>query len=260
MPTLTPPEPDPADFDPNQEIFWTLPMAIAWIAWRDPAKVRDQWDQYRKACWERAGEESPRGTLPPLLRASVAAMSLRECTKTSFISWLFSACAEGKINAIGNNATGRPVKIPAHEFSVLTLHSVSAETPWGTGVTPGLGQEPQLAGFKDLLVFDINRFEPAYLEIKFRRDEIKQKWPVAATGKVGRPATYDWPLIKRRLEKRAANGDRPPKDMPDLIGLITSMQAEIDPDKNPDDKTVRAAIKTHGLDTAAGMTPGNRRQ
>jgi hypothetical protein len=179
MPMLTPPESDPADLDPNQEIFWTLPMAIAWIAWRDPTKVRDQWDQYRKACWKRAEKESPRGTLPPLLRASVAAMSLREGPKTSFINWLFCACAEGKINAIGNNATGRPVKIPAHEFSVLTLHSVSEELPWGTGVTPGLGQEPQLAGFKDLLVFDVNRFEPAYLEIKFRRDEIKRKWPMS---------------------------------------------------------------------------------
>jgi hypothetical protein len=161
-------------------------MTIAWNAWRDPARVRDQGDKYRKACWECAKEESRDGRLPPLLRASVATMSMRESAKGAFIRLLFGACAEGTINAIGNDADGRPLRIPAHEFSALTLHSVTAKTPWGKGVTPGLGQEPELAGFKGLLVFDINRFEPAYSEIKFRRDEIKRKWPVATRGKVGR--------------------------------------------------------------------------
>lgn len=248
---------DPADLDPDQEVFWTLPMSIAWIAWRDPAQVRDQWGKYRKACWERAREESPGGRLLPLQRASVVTMSMRESAKVAFERVLFDACAEGKINAIGNDAVGRPVQIPAHEFSMLTLYWLPAEAPWGSGVTPGLGQEPQLVGFKDVLVFDINRFEPAYSEIKFRRDEIKRKWPVATRGKVGRPATYDWPRVKRGLEERAANGSRPPKDMPDLIELVRSMQVKIDPDKNPNDNTVRAAIKTHGLDTAAGMSPEN---
>lgn len=42
--------PDPAQFDPMEEPFWTLPMAVAWIAWRDVHAVRLSWDKYRKEC------------------------------------------------------------------------------------------------------------------------------------------------------------------------------------------------------------------
>src|SRR3569623_268228 len=94
-------------FDPDREVFWTLPMAIAWIAWRDPAMVRNQWSKYRKACWECIREESPDGRLPPLMRASVATMSMRGSAKAAFMRLLFDVCAEGKINAIGNDAVGR---------------------------------------------------------------------------------------------------------------------------------------------------------
>jgi len=33
-------EPDPAAFDPMCLAWWSLPMAIAWIAWRSPNRVR----------------------------------------------------------------------------------------------------------------------------------------------------------------------------------------------------------------------------
>jgi hypothetical protein len=45
-------EPDPAGFDPMCEAWWSLPMAIAWIAWRSPDKVREFWDAYRSECWD----------------------------------------------------------------------------------------------------------------------------------------------------------------------------------------------------------------
>src|SRR5207249_5014035 len=58
-------EPDSSQFDPMRETWWTLPMALAWIAWRSPDKVRECWDPYRAECWEwhfkewRAGPDGP---------------------------------------------------------------------------------------------------------------------------------------------------------------------------------------------------------
>jgi hypothetical protein len=57
--------PDPSEFDPTQETWWTLPMVIAWIAWRSPEVVREYWDRYRSVCVEwhfrewRAGADGP---------------------------------------------------------------------------------------------------------------------------------------------------------------------------------------------------------
>lgn len=44
--------PPPDDFDPMDEAFWTLPMAVAWIAYRTPTAVREWWDDYRAGCWD----------------------------------------------------------------------------------------------------------------------------------------------------------------------------------------------------------------
>jgi hypothetical protein len=41
-----------AKFYPMVEAFWSLPMAVAWIAWRNVDRVRDFWDAFRADCWE----------------------------------------------------------------------------------------------------------------------------------------------------------------------------------------------------------------
>ena len=45
---------EPADgtFDPMGETWWTLTMAVAWIAWRTPKLVRGWWAAFRSECWE----------------------------------------------------------------------------------------------------------------------------------------------------------------------------------------------------------------
>lgn len=43
-------EPDPGDFNPMNEAWWSLPMTIAWIVWRSPDQVREQWNAYRERC------------------------------------------------------------------------------------------------------------------------------------------------------------------------------------------------------------------
>lgn len=44
--------PDLADFDPIQQAHWTLPMAVAWIAYRSTDAVREWWPAYREQCWD----------------------------------------------------------------------------------------------------------------------------------------------------------------------------------------------------------------
>jgi hypothetical protein len=41
-------KPDPIDFEPTQMPYWSLPMALAWIAWRDTRQVRDHCAEYRE--------------------------------------------------------------------------------------------------------------------------------------------------------------------------------------------------------------------
>ena len=39
--------PDPQKFDPMAEPWWTLPMTVAWIVWRDDREVLENYDPYR---------------------------------------------------------------------------------------------------------------------------------------------------------------------------------------------------------------------
>ena len=51
-------------FDPMRETWWTLAMAVAWIAWRSPKRVRENWNAYRAECWDwyfREWREGPGG-------------------------------------------------------------------------------------------------------------------------------------------------------------------------------------------------------
>jgi hypothetical protein len=41
-------EPNPKDFHPEREVFWTLTMAVAWISWRSLIEVTRQWISYTR--------------------------------------------------------------------------------------------------------------------------------------------------------------------------------------------------------------------
>ncbi len=49
--------PDPADFNPMREPFWSAVMAVAWIAWRTPDAVREVWNDYRVECRDWVNQE-----------------------------------------------------------------------------------------------------------------------------------------------------------------------------------------------------------
>ena len=43
-------KPDPGEFDPDQMPWWSLPMAVAWIAWRNSASVREHCAESAEKC------------------------------------------------------------------------------------------------------------------------------------------------------------------------------------------------------------------
>jgi hypothetical protein len=116
-------KPRESSFDPMSEPWWTLPMAIAWIAWRRPRQVVLCWDEYRLKClvWRRVlGRErlvwdSP-VTLSRLLLAERGAESAVKNRKAKIVKSVMSvqsakaelwrALQEGTLHATGVNVDG----------------------------------------------------------------------------------------------------------------------------------------------------------
>ena len=44
--------PHTSEFDPMEEARWSLFMTLAWVVWRTPEAVCNQWDEYRTECEE----------------------------------------------------------------------------------------------------------------------------------------------------------------------------------------------------------------
>ena len=74
--------------------------------------------------------------------------------------------------------------------------------------------------------------------------------------KRGRPAEYDWIGVKSKLRAHGKqHGHVQTWDA--LLQLCSDFASELHPEnKTPDASTIRAAIKTHGLDVEAGMGRG----
>jgi hypothetical protein len=131
-------EPDPNTYDPMREPFWTLPMAVAWIACRTQDAVRNWWDEYRKECWDwhfrewRVGPDGPVHQGHFLERRLKATLVLLKMTgvwpdQTGLISvaeaidalWLVFQSGGLEVTGI-NEDTGRRVPIPAEQWHDLT--------------------------------------------------------------------------------------------------------------------------------------------
>lgn len=57
--------PDLADYDPLQETYWSIPMTLEWIRWRDADHVREYWDDWRMQCidWRSSETRMPDGEI-----------------------------------------------------------------------------------------------------------------------------------------------------------------------------------------------------
>jgi hypothetical protein len=149
-------KPDPQRFDPIKKEWWSLPMAVAWIAWRSAEDVRDFWDEYRARCWDwqplyrfEAGEPTCEGyelrlraPATPLLLTIHAeedalagalsgasffyGVSVVEDAKRS----LWRALAEGLLEATAQDLKSTlRVTIPSHEWADLDWEEQNGSDP-----------------------------------------------------------------------------------------------------------------------------------
>jgi hypothetical protein len=129
--------PDPKKFNVMGEAWWTLPMTVAWIAWRDPQRVLDWYDPYRAECldWHyrewRLGPDGPvfkghflnerqRATLVLLSLSQTGRKNPGPMTVEEAKTRLQRALQENTLQATGipNNGAQRIV-IPDHEWRDL---------------------------------------------------------------------------------------------------------------------------------------------
>jgi hypothetical protein len=175
--------PYPIEFDPDEMSWWSLPMALAWIAWRSSKSVREHCAEYRENCWQwipgswnvptndTAEFERIDGyELRAVGRSTVCRLSvleihlsaIRELPSTAEMTvsqaekQLFAALAAGQIVAIAKNAAGHVVDIPQREWPYLKLF-----------------EEQE----RDVLKHDALDREPAFSEINIPRDGLKEIWP-----------------------------------------------------------------------------------
>jgi hypothetical protein len=132
------PSPDPNGYDPMQEPFWTLPMAVVWIAYRMQDAVRSWWNEYRKECWDwhfrewRVGpdapihqgyflEQRPNATLVRLQMGDAKRDQADLMSVAEAIDVLWLAFQDGSLKVTGiDEDTGRRVPIPAAHWYDLT--------------------------------------------------------------------------------------------------------------------------------------------
>lgn len=168
-------DPDPSVFDPMSEVRWSLPMGLAWIIWRDPDRVRWQWDRWRreKLVWAEQmlpGRDAIEYHLVPLKRNFgswsdvVLDTSVREAighvpvvAPDAAKSDLWKLFQEGKLDPDGINAdTDRREPIDARQFQDLEIITGGDKTP-------------------DILSAGLGRI--VFHDVSVSRDELLNKFP-----------------------------------------------------------------------------------
>jgi hypothetical protein len=175
-------KPNPFAFDPDEMPWWSLPMAVAWIAWRNRTSVQEHCAEYRDkwliwicGSWSlptEDGNEFKRidgHELKTVGPSTVCRLSLSETwlkskgqlptttkmTVSEAEKQLFAALAAGRIGAIAKDATGNVVDIPKREWPYLEL--------WEDGQ-------------RDVLKHDSLEQPAAFSDIKLARDDLKKLW------------------------------------------------------------------------------------
>jgi hypothetical protein len=189
--------PDPALFNPMEEPTWTLAMAVAWIVWRTPETVRENWDDYRLECWDwhwhrrrlainggMEWEDSEGWELRQRGNATLSRLSLYEAysdtleaesrklvSVKSAREALWRRLAEGALAATAIAVSSqKPVQVPAHEWSYLTA-------------TADKNLADELRYAQTLMTVE-------YREVKFRREDIFRLWPPITRS--NEPSAVSW--------------------------------------------------------------------
>jgi hypothetical protein len=118
--------PDPSQFDPMQESFWSLPMSLAYLQWRAADPVREVWDKYRAEVWEWQRAAGVRGfVLRPRPAATFfdvdhASNAGGTMTSAEARQWLWRQAERGKLHGFGACAgSGQRGPIQPHEWNDL---------------------------------------------------------------------------------------------------------------------------------------------
>ena len=105
-------------------------MALAWGIWRDPAKVREYWNDYRRQGWVWRPQDSPACKGWSLERPKYASLydvwhdaarsGEAKCLATEVQDELWKALSSGKIRATGIPGGEARISIPAYEWIDLS--------------------------------------------------------------------------------------------------------------------------------------------
>ncbi len=233
-------KPKESSFDPMSETWWTLPMAIGWIVWRQPRQVLVYWDEYRLQCWawrwvlgrHRLVQESP-ATLSLLVRVERRAETAAQDPKIvksvmsvrSAKSKLWSALRADKVNAIGFDlGIGRRVPIRDFEWldldyfeekghAVVCIRNTASRSPMSH---PGRGTAAHV--LREHIGSDAKSRSTVheYTEVVFKRSELMEMWPSLGSesnetpkieekctpkGTAGTKAKFDWEDVQLFVDK-----------------------------------------------------------
>ena len=175
-------QPSPIDFDPAQMPYWSLPMAVAWIAWRDTNQVREHCAEYREnwlqwfpGSWNIPTDDgtdfkridgyelktSRQSTVIRLALTETYLSSTETLPPTSEMTvadaekQLLKALAAGSLVAVAKDQTGKVVEIPQREWPYLRLFEEQES---------------------DVLKYDALDAKPAFTEVKLKRDDLQRIW------------------------------------------------------------------------------------
>jgi hypothetical protein len=190
------PHPDLNLYNPLALVHWTFAMSIAWIAWGDPGKVREYWDDYRRhlSVWRilktpqaepdgstkeletvhLISNDQPFGTYAILCLDALISERNPNIPVVDAKQKLWDALQKGELIADGIDAArGQRVKIPEHELQDLEISSHS-------NGEDGLRRKEIFRG----------PLEDMYQKPSLRREDVVALWPSKGidVGHVGLPS------------------------------------------------------------------------
>jgi hypothetical protein len=175
-------KPNSIDFEPAQMPYWSLPMAVAWIAWRSIEQVREHCAEYREnwlhwfpGSWNvptNDGKEFKRidgYELRSSRQSTVARLALIESYLSSTETLpptcqmtigkaekeLLVALAAGRLVAVAKDSAGQVADIPPREWSYLHLFEEKES---------------------DVLKHDALDAQPAFTDVKLRQQDLQRLW------------------------------------------------------------------------------------
>jgi hypothetical protein len=209
------PQSEPA-FDSRTESRWSIPMLVAWIAWRDFDLVSEQNPGLRSEHWHRhilldptfsvrlsleiRGERTVArlGQMDEAFRAqgnlpSTAIMTIPEAVANLRRKW-----ADGLVTATGLNKEGEAVEIPSRELPYLESREEAGRDvlryrhQWG--------------------IDDLESSKPAYTEVRFPRRDALRVWPEPPVTAKTATACRKW-----LIDQMQASPNTPPKSKSKLF-------------------------------------------